>query len=378
MFILNYTKYILLILILWNIPGFLYYYFSPSLSSLASYFTSAMFLVYFILAPKTEKPAYPFILLGLLYFCFSSINYHYVDVDNYFIKEFLRLMIVVSFSASVVGQTTTKEIYIILLIGVTSIFINALFFPQMSENIGRAAGFYLNANMAGATCILGYGFSYGIKEKTLRVIGQMVFTLGGILTFSRTFIVIWLFLNLIAIYRSKKNMLAPVIGVVALLLIFTFAEELTLDKQRFSAFQSLLERGDNRSAQTLQEGSRDETWAQYYDLVMEKPWIGHGFMSFQRRVNNKSGVHNTYLMLLGESGFIPFLLHLGIYISMLIWSLALFKSKPEYTNLTLAIMLYMMASHTYFVNFYLIFISMFIYVHLKKEKKFEKIKNTSV
>jgi O-antigen ligase len=329
------------------------------------------------LAPKNTKPVYPFILLGLLYFSIASFNYNFLDVDNFFIKEFFRLLIVVTFGAAIVGQTNIRELYIVILIGTISIFINALIFPEMSINIGRAAGFYLNANMAGALCVIGYGFSYGIKEKTLRIIGQMVFTLGGVLTFSRTFIVIWLFLNLIAIYRSKKNMLAPVIGVIALLLVFTFAEELTLDKQRFSAFQSFLERGDNRSAQTLQEGSRDETWAQYYDLVMEKPWIGHGFMSFQKPTNNKPGAHNTYLMIIGESGIIPFLLHIGIYTMLFIKSLGVFKSQPEYINITIGIILYMLTSHTYFVNFYLILISMYVYVHLKKEQKFENLKNTS-
>tara|TARA_R110002051_G_scaffold325852_2_gene432214 strand:- start:2162 stop:3208 length:1047 start_codon:yes stop_codon:yes gene_type:complete len=345
------------------------------MASLSSYLTSALFLGYFVLAPKSIKPAYPFILLGLLYFSIASFNYSYLDVDNFFIKEFLRLMIVVTFGAALVGQTNIKELYVVILLGAISIFINALIFPQMSVNIGRAAGFYLNANTAGALCIIGYGLSYGIKEKSLRIIGQIVFTFAGILTFSRTFIIIWLFLNLIAIYRSKKNMLAPIIGIIALILIFTFADELTLDKQRFTAFQSFLERGDNRSAQTLQEGSRDETWAQYYDLIMENPWTGHGFMSFQKLENNKPGAHNTYLMIIGESGILPFLLHLGIYTMLFIGSLRKFKTQPEYVNITIGLILFMLTSHTYFVNFYLILISMYVYVNLKKNDGVVEIEN---
>ncbi|MEZ4970189.1 MAG: hypothetical protein R2814_11160 [Flavobacteriaceae bacterium] len=240
MFILKCIRITLLVLILWNVPTFLLHYISPSLASLCSYLTSALFIAYFVLAPKNVTLTYPFIILGLLYFTISSLNYHFVDVDNFFIKEFLRLMIVVTFGASIVGQTNTKELYIIILLGTISIIINALVFPEMSINIGRAAGFYLNANTAGAICIIGYGFSYGIKEKNLSIIGQMVFTLAGILTFSRTFIVIWLFLNLIAIYRSKKNMLAPIIGIIALIFIFTFADELTLNKHRFLLFKVLL------------------------------------------------------------------------------------------------------------------------------------------
>lgn len=370
MFLLKCIRVLLLILILWNIPAFLLQYYSPVLASVISYLTSGLFILYYVLAPKTDRPAYPFIILALIYFIIASINYPFIDVDNFFIKEFLRVMIVVVFSASVVGQTNNKELYIILLLGAISIFINAIVFPQMSIVVGRPAGFYINANTAGATCILGYGLSYGIKEKYLRIIGQMAFTFAGILTFSRTFIIIWIFLNLIAIYRSRKNMTAPIVGIIAFVLLFTFADELTLDKDRFSAFENLVEQKDRKtSVQTLEEGSRDETWAKYYDLIYENPWVGHGFMSFQRMVNRLPGVHNTYLMLIGESGIIPFLLIIGIYLTLFIKSLKLLKTKSEYINLTIALILFLLTSHTYFVNFYLLVISIYVYINIEKETK---------
>lgn len=279
-------------------------------------------------------------------------------------------MIVVAFGASVVGQTGNKELYFILFFGAISIFINAIFFPELSIVVGRAAGFYINANAAGATCILGYGLSYSIKEKHLKVIGQTVFTFAGILTFSRTFIIIWLFLNIIAVYRDRRNMIAPIIGVLAFTLLFIFADELTLDKKRFSAFENIIEQKDRRSSvQTLEEGSRDETWAKYYDLIYENPWVGHGFMSFQKKVGHLPGVHNTYFMIIGESGIIPFLFHIGIYIFMLIGSIKLFKVKPEYFSLTIALILFMLTSHTYFVNFYLLLISLYVYVNMEKDIK---------
>ena len=80
-------------------------------------------------------------------------------------------------------------------------------------------------------------------------------------------------------------------------------------------------------------------------------------------------------MIIGESGILPFLLHLGIYTMLFIGSLRKFKTQPEYVNITIGLILFMLTSHTYFVNFYLILISMYVYVNLKKNDGVVEIEN---
>ncbi|WP_247041550.1 O-antigen ligase family protein [Allomuricauda sp. F6463D] len=262
-------------------------------------------------------------------------------------------------------RTNFKEIYTILALGSLSIIVNAFFYPEASLVMGRAAGFYLNANAAGAICVLGYGISYSISNKQMRLIGQLLFTFAGIITFSRTFIVIWTIITIFSIIRNKKNILVPIIGVFAFALLFSFAEELTLSKERFSAIQSIVDGGNSRNIKALQEDSRQDTWAKYYNMIFDKPLFGHGFTMFQRKTNNLPGVHNTYLMILGEAGIIPFLLFIFIYSKLLLKSWGVFKDTPYLFNITLILVIYMMTGHTYFQNFYMVLLSMFVFESLK-------------
>jgi O-antigen ligase len=278
-------------------------------------------------------------------------------------------MIVVVCGAAVLYRTSDKELYYILLFGAGSIIINAVFLPTMQaanfgENYGRFSGFYLNPNLAGGICILGFSLSYAIKNTKWKLFGQIICTLAGIFTFSRTFIVIWLIINLISIYNNKKNAIAPVIGVLALVFVFAFSGRLTLNKERFEALKSVVGQGRGNT-QVIGEDSRSATWANYYDLIYAKPFVGHGFRKFQMKGGGLPGVHNSYLMVIGEAGIIPFLLFIGIYAYLLRKSYMYFKSHPWYFYIICATILGMMGGHGYFSNFPTVFISMYVFIKLK-------------
>lgn len=353
-------------------------YFGGTIGSLTSYASSLLLVAYFVFVKDWGKPVWPFIILGLLYFLIGAINYTHLDEGNYFVKEFIRFMIVVICGAEVLKRTTTKDFYLIFLIGGISVMINALVFPSANANFsatyGRYSGFYLNPNFAGQICLVGYALSFAISKRIWKLAGQFIFTLAGILTFSRTFILVWLIISFVAIIQNKKNIKVPAIGVIVLVLIFAFSERLTLNQERFSAFQSIF--GDEQvQTKVISKNTRDQTWALYYDMVMDRPLMGNGYLKLSKKYNGLPGAHNSFLMVFGEAGIIPLLLMISIYIYLLVKSFSFFKTRPDIFYISLVLVLALMTSHQYFTVFYFVFVSMFIYFKLNE---FSNLESSSV
>ncbi|CAN0573482.1 unnamed protein product, partial [Ectocarpus sp. 12 AP-2014] len=244
--------------------------------------------------------------------------------------------------------------------------------------VGRFSGFFLNPNTAGIVCLLGMAISFTLKSPYWRILGQLTFTLAGILTLSRTFIVIWIFINLLAIYKDRKNLLVPMVGAMALIVMITFTDRKLFAADRFDALIAFF--GDGQvQTKTVNNDSRSQTWALYYDLVFEKPIIGNGYKSFQIKNNKYPGAHNTYLMIIGESGVVPFLLFTSIFLYLLKYSLLHFKKEPSLLYALLVVSLNLMVSHTFFSNYQSIALSVFIFLRIrmlnnnKKEQEFLNI-----
>lgn len=366
-------KWFALFLLLCNIPSYMLAYFGPTLGSITSYLSSLLLIGFYFFVKDKGKPLFPFVYLGLLYYCIASFNYTFVDVNNDFLKELIRFMVVVLCGAEVVRNSSYKELHYFFLFGALTIILHAFLFPSaqagsFQENYGRFSGFYLNPNFAGSICLIGFAISFSMANKKLRILGQLVFTLAGILTLSRTFIVIWVLINFFAILQNKKNLLLPMLGMVVLIMIFTFSDSLTLNTERFSALKSLFgsEQVDTR---TISDDSRTHTWSLYFDKIRDKPILGNGYLKFSTKRYGPPGVHNSFLLVFGEAGIVPFLIMLGIYGFLLFKSFRNFKSRPELFYISLVISLSLMASHGYFSNYYLVFLSMFVYLELIKLSK---------
>ena len=302
-FLMNGVRYFILFLILGNIPSYLSAYFGIALGSAASYASSLLLLFYFIFTREKHKPLFPFILLGILYYLISGLNFENGDALD-FMKEFLRFLIVVVCAVEILYRTDKRDIYIILLIGAASIIINATVFPLANINFyptyGRYSGFYLNPNFAGSICLVGFALSYSILPKWFRVLGQLMFTLAGILTFSRGFIVIWLLINLISIYNNRKNIVVPMIGAGVMIVFLALSSMLSLNRQRFAALQSIFQSDAQVQTKTITEDSRTATWALYTDLIASKPLFGNGYGRMSKKTALLPGVHNSYLKVLGR------------------------------------------------------------------------------
>ena len=121
--------------------------------------------------------------------------------------------------------------------------------------------------------------------------------------------------------------------------------------------------GKSSNTKTLKEGTRDETWALFYDDLFNKPFFGNGLKSFGgdgAGVAGNIGPHNAYIKIMGEGGIIPIGILLTLYGIMFKKALAVFKAKPHLLLMLAAFLLFISTNHSYMKNEYLLFFSMWI------------------
>ena len=351
-------KYITLIMILWGIPTFFSY--DLSIGSQLSYLTYGLLVLYYFFSKK-NRPLFYFLFLGLLYFIISGVVF--VDDLEFYNMELIKFFILIICGAELVRNTQSSEFFIFLILGALSIIIHAIMFQ---DSYGRYSGFYLDANGAGFVCIIGYCLSFSIKNIPLKLIGQFILTFAGILTFSRTFLLLWLLVSLTSIVVNKKNAINFGIGMLVILTVFSVASFLQLNTVRFSAFQSLLNNQSGSSISAVQEeGYRLDTWSVYYDMILDNPYFGNGFKTLSGFYSFEAGVHNTFLMILGEAGIFTFLIFVFIYLFMLKKSTAYFKTESHLFMLAFTLIGIMMTIHNYFENFLIMFTSMWLFIHVQ-------------
>ena len=349
-------RYIVLILLLWGFDSFALFVFGDTIGSLASYSTYLLLLGYYLIAQK-RKLILPLIILGIIYFMISAL----ISIPDYndYINELMKYFIIIICGAEVARDTTHKELTYFLLIGASSILIHAIAF---SGGYGRYSGLYLNPNGAAFVSLLGYCLAFQIKEVKTKYILLFIFTFAGVLTFSRFFFLMWFIMTLVSIYGDKKNIQVLFIGIGDMVLLISVAAILQVNTTRFSFIEGLLD--NNVKTQVLTKDDRLESWAKYYDDIMSNPFIGNGYKSFSGADNTKQGVHNTYLMVFGEAGIIPFFILLGIYIYLIKKTLSTFKDYIYKFLLAVSLAAILLTMHNYFNNELILFITIWLYVKL--------------
>jgi hypothetical protein len=350
---MKFLKYIIFALVILNLPSISLFAFGATVGGILSYATIGLLAFYYFLEKKTE-PNWWLIIISLLYYLISSLLY--TGSASEFILEIIKFFIFLICGYELTKHISTVEFYSFLLIGALSIAAEALFIPS---DYGRFAGFYINANVAGFICITGYAVTYGLKSTSLKLLGQFIFTLTGLLTFSRTFIVIWVLLNIISLKISIKNVRIFGIGFLIVGTLFFIDEMVGLNNPRFEQLKSILNNEDV-STQEINEDSRSETWAIYYDRIFDSPLIGNGYKTFSVKDGAGEGVHNTYLRIIGEAGILPFLIFIAYILYLMFWSAFYFKKAPNLIMQIIALSLFLMANHNFFIFYYVSFSAMWI------------------
>ncbi|USD24822.1 O-antigen ligase family protein [Flagellimonas marinaquae] len=353
-------RYIALALMLLNLPSFFLAKVGSGAGGLGSALMYAILLVYSVIVRRVSFLGF-FIILGLSYFLISGVHL-YSGEESAFIYTFIKFMIVVVFGAEAVRYTTKKEMFYLLLIGAMSIVLNATFF---GDSYGRYSGFYLDPNAAGFICITGFALTFGLNKSKIKLLGQFIFSLAGFFTFSRTFILLWVILILISLIINAKNIKIALIGFVIVTLLISFSSIFKLNTVRFNQLKSIVS-SEEVSTNELGKGSRTTTWSYFYDYIYEKPVFGNGYGSFQGRGLRRVGPHNSFLLVIGESGIFPFIVFIGLYGLLIFKGIQLFRERPYLLMMGLGQFLFLLTSHNYFTSTYLILSTMWIYIRTKE------------
>lgn len=362
-------KHAILALSILNLPTFGLINFGSGVGA-AFALMSFVTLFFYYFASEKHKIIIPLILLGLLYFSISGINFH--GPLSFFLKDCIKYFLFILAVNEVARDTKSKELLLYLFIGAMSVTINSLIF---SDSYGRYGGLYINPNRAGLVCILGFVFSYKLTNKNHKVIAQLLFTLSGLATLSRYFILLLILINVLSLFANRKNIVGLFAGAIGFVIILN-TPAFKLNQNRFGALQSIFSTQEV-DTEVITEESRNETWALYTDVLMQNALIGTGTGAMQGansyKVKIGVGVHNTYLMVLGEAGIIPFLLIVIFYVSLLARSFKSFKQRPEYFYLAIVLSTFLLVSHMYFSNYVILFFTIWLYTRISRTESQNKI-----
>jgi len=354
-------SFVVLFLILLNIPTIVLETLSISISSPISYLLFSL-LAFLIFTNKIKYPKTVIILAitASLYFFISALQYNgdYIILILMYIKFLLYL-----FGLYIAIRNIDQNIIIVfLLLGAITILLDTLYFRFNDfqgigyvSQYGRYAGFYLNPNTASMICLLGYALT--ITKINYWKFLSIAFTFFGFLTLSRTFMATWFLITLIYLFYNRKYIVKTFLFLAsAFFFLVTFSKKLNLDTDRFEFLVNLFSGQINN--EVLNDDSRQDQWSKFYGLILDSPIIGNGFQTFSTSLTDKNmqGVHNSFLLILGESGFLPFLLIIFVFYF-------LFKKAYNFRkkNLTLLLLMFVLfivflVSHNFFDTGLMLFV----------------------
>jgi O-antigen ligase len=371
----KYISHIVIILTMLNIPSIVLHTQTIELSSPISY------LIFFLLGiliytNKTKFPKKILFLAGIssLYYFIGALQYEgdFIILIIEYVK-FLITLFGLFISLRYVNQ---KTIILILLTGAITILLDSIYFRfndfqgigYVSE-YGRYSGFYLNPNIAAIICLFGYGLT--ITKKNRWKILSIFFTFLGFLTLSKTYIISWILITFIYLFYNRKSLVKIFfIFICAFFGLLTLSEKLNLDAQRFEFISNIFSgKVDNKF---LMDDSRQSQWLLFTDKIYDSPIIGNGYGSFSSSLGNinNSGVHNSFLLILGEAGILPFLLITSLFFFLLKKSYNLREKNLSVMLLTSILLIQFLVSHNFFDSGLILFILLnIIYLSYKNDEK---------
>jgi len=221
------------------------------------------------------------------------------------------------------------------ILGITSFYSHASNYLVHGERVG---GFFANANEAGifGNYLVVIFFVFYLKKPKYKWLTIPLLLLGSfnaVASFSKAAILVvpiiiiyYLFFSLLKLKNySPKNRkgffrVSLLISIITFFLFINFNayyDSLETSKQKRLTNSLAIATGDINSATT---SKRSELFWHGIKKISRNPLVGYGMGSFHQFIDGpyELGIHNSFLLIIGESGFIPFLL----FITML---LLLFK-----------------------------------------------------
>lgn len=356
----KYISIIVIILVLLNIPSITLRTLSIGISSPISYFTFLLLGLLII----TNNKKYPkkinfFAAIISVYYFIGMLNY---DGDLFILLiNYIKSLLYVFGLFVCLKHVNMNTLLVVLVIGGTTIILDSLFFRfndfvgdgYISE-YGRYGGFYLNPNIAAIICLLGY-ILFLTRNDKWRVL-SILFTFFGILTLSRTFILTWIISTIIYLYYNRKDLIYSFLFItLGFFGLLSFSEALKLDSVRFNFLTDLLI--GNVNEEVLNDDSRQAQWAKFYDGIIDAPFFGNGYFSFSTSLyeTGGQGVHNSFLLIFGESGLLPFLLIIILFGGLFYSSFRIIRENCKPFILTIVLSMTCLVSHNLFNSGIIIF-----------------------
>ncbi|MEQ7799383.1 hypothetical protein ABDJ41_06180 [Pedobacter sp. ASV1-7] len=360
---MKYLKFLILLLILSNLSGYLLIHHNDILGT-ALYIIEFSFITIYYFLSKKENPNIHFVVFGILFFLISLV------INNQFSESFLitfaKYFIFIALMSSILRDVKDDEIYGILMICALSIICEAIFINGIGS---RNSGFYLNSNLAAFVCAVGYIYGSTMYKKNLKIVGQFVFTIAGLTTFSVIFLVIWGLINFQPLFSKRKNTYKFAVCMASFIAFISFNDQMHLNTKQV-AVDSI--KSSNFDKESKFENLK-ETWTLYYDKVLKNPLFGNGYGKTAGeediRFTIQISVHNIFLMIIGEAGIFALLYFLCIYGYLILKGIYFFKQNPSVFFISLALVLYMLTTHSYFDNYLILFTSLRLYQEIYKLKE---------
>ena len=198
--------------------------------------------------------------------------------------------------------------------------------PTATAYSERPGGLWINPNEASFAFLFGLILSHWVRGKWVWV-ARVAALVGIFLSASRTgFLLAGLCVLVFVIYYFRNSRpLARVAGVILLVSLLIAARvgwiqrslaPLNIDVGQQTTLERLTDLSESTTTAASGVTRRELTLLGLARLV-EAPWYGNGFLSFQggesaARVGLQRGVHNIYVTVGGEAGWLALLLYLGL------------------------------------------------------------------
>lgn len=286
---------------------------------------------------------------------------------------FLILMLVIFSQHPLVLRWVKRTLFSLTFLNILMFiyeFFNPSAFHQQQHAPGRSSGFYIDANSAGASLILGMIFTIDLIKPKYRLFYALFVFVGIASTFSRGAMLGWLIVILLFMAKRVIPLYQLPIFVLSIFLSITIlASQMdNLSRIKTADGTELFNEGTLARVEFLidpfgQEDDSSEGRLGYVDETLSKfeskPFLGNGLGS--GATSNASDIggsgqvkrsHNTYLDQMVEYGFLGALIYPGLLFAT-VW-----KAQGELKKYTLPFVAFLLAwglfSHTTLNSFWLL------------------------
>ncbi|WP_286263314.1 O-antigen ligase family protein [Thalassotalea atypica] len=292
-----------------------------------------------------------YLTIGTFVAIFSNVNTINLGlVPSLLLRYFTASIVVISAFYSVFFALNTKlepmKLLLILCV-VASMFIP---FGELINVSGklvvdsqRGAGVFGNPNEASIVTAVGFALTVNIvKRKWLKLSLMLFFVAMSLLTFSKTglmLIALIYFANILLAgnFSMAVARLLTMLVVIYTLLIFFKVDILNqFEGNQAKRVEQFLNIMLFNPSEGVVESSRGYLWRQGLDKIAQHPVLGnglgalHSMQGAQVSVNNKvaQGVHNTYLLKIGDAGVLALIAYLGFIAVTSLRAIKLSRKEP--------------------------------------------------